>query len=89
MKCVKNIESAEIRRVSEQIAENLVNTSKWKYIPKSEWKPTRQVPAASIVPEVSSEHKQTQEEKKIRQKTKKDAYREAKRLSRVAQKEKK
>ena len=49
MKCVKNLATNEIKRVSDSIADTYVNTGKFKFIPKSEWK------AATRVVQVSNE----------------------------------
>jgi hypothetical protein len=38
MKCVKNEKTDTIKRVSDELASNLVDNEGWKYIGKSEWK---------------------------------------------------
>ena len=38
MKCIKNLETSEIKRVSEYTAHFNVDGGDWIYIPKSEWK---------------------------------------------------
>lgn len=37
MKCIKNLVTGEIKRVSDETAYQL-ETKGWKYVPKSEWK---------------------------------------------------
>lgn len=38
MKCVKNTQTGEVRRVTEVEAHVLTKDGKWKYIPKSVWR---------------------------------------------------
>lgn len=38
MKCIKNLETKEIKRVDDTIAHSRVKLGDWVYIPKSEWK---------------------------------------------------
>jgi hypothetical protein len=40
MKCVKNMESGKINRMSDNLAQSLVegNPGKWSFAPKSDWK---------------------------------------------------
>lgn len=38
MKCVKNVDTERIERVSDQLARKRVTAGTWKYIPKSQWK---------------------------------------------------
>ena len=38
MKTVQNIKSKEIRRMSDEIAEKMVDTNQWKFISKKTWK---------------------------------------------------
>lgn len=40
MKCVKNVKTSEIVRVSEESADLKVSSGKWNYCSKSEWKST-------------------------------------------------
>ena len=49
MKCVKNKESQEVRRLSDEIASNRVNTGQWSFCLKSEWKALRDKPVIAIV----------------------------------------
>ncbi len=48
MKCVKNINTGEIKRVTDTHAEDLVKKG-WAYIPKKEWKET--VRKVAVAPE--------------------------------------
>lgn len=41
MKCIKHIETGEIKRVSEENALYQTGTGKWSYTPKLEWKKVR------------------------------------------------
>lgn len=38
MKCIKNLNTNEIKRVRNEEADILVQSNKWKYCQKSEWK---------------------------------------------------
>lgn len=38
MKCIKNINTNEIKRVQNKEADILVQSNKWKYCNKKEWK---------------------------------------------------
>jgi hypothetical protein len=46
MKCVKNSNGGNVRRVTESVAERLVKAG-WAYCPKSEWKTGEKVSEAS------------------------------------------
>ena len=83
MKCVKNLNTDEIKRVTEDRASSMVNLGTWKYVPKSEWKAVRVLPPV-VVPEAAP--KESQEQKKARQFTKKKAYRDARKAARIAKK---
>jgi|688.fasta_scaffold1493805_2 hypothetical protein len=37
MKCIKNVKSGQVMRVTDKIAENTIGRE-WVYVPKSEWK---------------------------------------------------
>ena len=41
MKCIKNNETGEIKRVSEENAVHQVSSGKWSFAPKQEWKKIR------------------------------------------------
>ena len=41
MKCIKNITTNEIKRVSNEIATASVESGKFSFIPKKDWKETR------------------------------------------------
>ena len=47
MKCIKHF-SGEIKRVSDENAERLVDKSDYKYVPKSAWKALRTVPITQV-----------------------------------------
>ena len=52
MKCVKNLTTNEVKRVSDKSAEFITNrqgTPVWQYVPKSEWKALRVAPVEAIV----------------------------------------
>ena len=38
MKCIKNVETNEIKRIDDVVAQTRVVSGEWIYIPKSEWK---------------------------------------------------
>lgn len=38
MKCIKNLETSEIKRVDDVIAYSRVGSGDYSYVPKSEWK---------------------------------------------------
>jgi hypothetical protein len=44
MKTIRNKKTNEIQRVDDKTAHNMVGVS-WEFIPKSEWKKTREVPS--------------------------------------------
>jgi hypothetical protein len=54
MKCLKNVKTNEIVRVTDKEAYNMAGIT-WKYIAKSEWKATR--PVATQKQEVEAEKK--------------------------------
>lgn len=41
-KCIKSVESDRIRRVPNKVAEKEVESGKWEYCSKSEWKRSKQ-----------------------------------------------
>lgn len=43
MKCVKNLETLEIKRVDDSVAQKRVMTGDWMYVPKSAWKAVTRV----------------------------------------------
>jgi len=49
MKCVRNMTTSEVKRVSNEQAERLVAKSDYKYVPKKEWKALRVKPVEVIV----------------------------------------
>jgi hypothetical protein len=44
MKCVQNVVTLAVKRLSDKEASMLVETEEWKYIPKNVWKATLQIP---------------------------------------------
>lgn len=58
MKCVKNVETGEVKRLSEEMATFRVNSGLWKFCPKKEWKETR-VALPPVVESVVNENKET------------------------------
>lgn len=38
MKCIVNIKSDKIKRISDDSAQLAVDSGDWKYVPKKEWK---------------------------------------------------
>jgi hypothetical protein len=77
MKCIKSIkvtkntEIGEIRRISDEEAEQKVNSGYWKFIPKSEWK-------SSLQNLVEIEKQGDNQPKKVEVKTKKTERKEKK-----------
>ncbi len=74
MKCIKCIKVAkgyeldEIRRVSDEDADERVKGGYWKFVPKSEWKlATRKVKVTEVVNEQPTEELSI-EEKKLKRK---------------------
>jgi len=74
MKCIKCIKIAkgyeldEVRRISDEDAEDKVKGGYWKYVPKSEWKlATRKVKVNEVVNEQPTEELSI-EEKKLKRK---------------------
>jgi hypothetical protein len=74
MKCIKCIKVAkgyeldEVRRISDEDAEDKVKGGYWKYVPKSEWKlATRKVKVNEVVNEQPTEELSI-EEKKLKRK---------------------
>ena len=64
MKCLKNVKTNEIVRVTDKEAYNMAGIT-WKYIAKSEWKATR--PVATQKQEAEAEKKaETIAEKEIK-----------------------
>ena len=64
MKCLKNVKTNEIVRVTDKEAYNMAGIT-WKYIAKSEWKATR--PVTTQKQEVEAEKKaETVAEKEIK-----------------------
>jgi hypothetical protein len=49
MKCIRNINTKEVRRVSNEQAERQVSTNNWMFCPKSDWKALRVNPVEVIV----------------------------------------
>jgi hypothetical protein len=47
MKCLKNVKSGEVIRVSDKQAHQTVG-NQWKYVPKSEWKGTTKVETVEV-----------------------------------------
>lgn len=41
MKCIQNVETKEIKRVTNEEGDASVRSGKWKFIPRSEWKKVR------------------------------------------------
>ena len=82
MKCLKNSNTAEIKRVSDERATEMVATGNWAFIPKKEWKAIR--PTAVVAAKVEEEVLPNARPKKIP--GKKHAYREEVKRKRYAQK---
>jgi hypothetical protein len=80
MKCVKNSNTNEVKRVSNETADRLVATGNFSFCPKAEWKAMR--PKDFVNPEPLAP-KLTQEEKALRQRSKKDAYKAQKKAARL------
>ena len=78
MKCVKNLSTNEIKRVSDDRAVELVSMGKWNFAPKKEWKAQRPAP----VTEVKASVEEPTEQKKSKVPAKKAAWREEKRRKR-------
>ena len=75
MKCLKNVKTNEIVRVTDKEAYNMAGMT-WKYIAKAEWKATR--PVASVKQIEEAEKKEvTISEKALRRKQLKEKQREA------------
>ena len=66
MKTIRNKKTNEIQRVDNKTADNMVGMT-WEFIPKSEWKKTREVP---------TEKQKVQDSKKEITKSKKQQSRE-------------
>jgi hypothetical protein len=49
VKCIRNINTKEVRRVSNEQAERQVATNNWMFCPKSDWKALRVNPVEVIV----------------------------------------
>jgi hypothetical protein len=79
MKCVKNTNTNEVKRVSNETANRLVAAGSYAFCPKSEWKALR--PKDFVNPETLAP-RLSQEEKAQRQSSKKDAYKAQKRAAR-------
>jgi hypothetical protein len=47
MKCLKNVKSGEVIRVSDKQAHQTAG-NQWKYVPKSEWKGTTKVETVEV-----------------------------------------
>lgn len=68
-KCLKNIETGEIKRLSENNRKeqssiiNMVNSGSWIYIPKSEWKKTRPEPKKNKNEKTSNPEKTKRDKK--------------------------
>lgn len=73
MKCVKNLSTSEIKRVSDNHATELVAKG-WSFVPKSEWKLQR--PVKAVVETAVQELLVTGELKPRKIPGKKSAYRE-------------
>lgn len=41
MKCIQNVSTEEIVKVSDEQADRQVNSGKWKFVPRSAWKVIR------------------------------------------------
>ena len=73
MKCVKNVGSGEVRRLSESHALELVEKGVGKYCPKSEWKALRTVPITQVtLTEEQAREIQRKADKKKGQQSKRD-----------------
>jgi hypothetical protein len=66
MKTIRNKKTNEIQRVDNRVADNMVGIT-WEFVPKSEWKKTREVP---------TEKQKVQDSKKEVTKSKKQVSRE-------------
>lgn len=73
MKCVKNVGSGEVRRLSEAHANELVEKGVGKFCPKSEWKALRVAPVVAI-PQTEEQERETarKADKKKHQQGKRD-----------------
>lgn len=49
MKCVRNQETGEVKRLPEEMATFRVNSGLWSFCPKSEWKSLRVAPVPVVV----------------------------------------
>ena len=68
IKIAKGYELDEVRRISDEDAEDKVKGGYWKYVPKSEWKlATRKVKVNEVVNEQPTEELSI-EEKKLKRK---------------------
>ena len=47
MKCLKNEKTGNVIRVDEKQANQMVGST-WKYVPKSEWRPTTKVETVEV-----------------------------------------
>ena len=75
MKCLKNVKTNEIVRVTDKEAYNMAGMT-WKYIAKAEWKATK--PVASVKQIEEAEKKEvTISEKALKRKKLKEKQREA------------
>lgn len=50
MKCIKNVATNKIERVSNETAHTRVNSGKWNYIPKHEYKSQQETQQQAIQP---------------------------------------
>ena len=78
MKCVKNLNTNEVKRVSDKSAEYITSrqgTPVWKFCPKSEWKALRIQPVAPIVHTDEQKQEQARKADKRKQEKAKKNYR--------------
>ena len=55
MKCIRNNDTKEVKRVSNDNATYQVEKGKWSFCPKSEWKALRVKPVETIVHTIEQE----------------------------------
>jgi hypothetical protein len=69
MKCIKNLQTGELKRVDDEMADKLCKGAKvWWYAPKSEWKAATRKP---VITESNNEEKKTKKKEKAAKRTKK------------------
>lgn len=75
MKCIKaiketkHIKVGQISRVTDQEADEKVDTKYWKFVPKSEWKSTKKVSTDQLLREHTNQENENQRSKKDNRKS--------------------